>query len=623
MSDFPRWKAWLVVVVLVFGLVWALPNIFQKQPAIQIQANTGATVNSALQTRIVSILAKNQVKSGKITITTTKSGTHLLARFSSTATQLKAYSLIRDALGDRYVVALNLASTVPGWLRAIGANAMPLGLDLQGGVHFLLQVDTQAVIHQQLQRFQEDIHDSLSQKKIKFEGVTLNGNDIVVHVADEKSLDAARALISREDTQLDLSTSSMAAGGYQLRATLKPSELQKIETSIIHQNLATMRNRVNQLGVSEPLVQQQGTSRIVVELPGMQDTAEAKKVLGATATLEYHAVDENVSDPLAAQKNGTLPPQDRLYTDRQGKAYALKKKIIASGDELIDATAGLDQTTGLPEVSVVLDSAAAKRMFEFTSANVGKLMAVVYIERIPEIKVIDGKRVHTSKVKEVVINASTIQGVFGKRFQSTGLSTQQARTLALLLKSGSLAAPMNVVEERVIGPSLGQSNIDRGLLSVLLGLGFVLIAAGIYYKLFGLVADIALVFNLILLVAVLSVFQATLTMPSIAGIVLTLGMAIDANVLICERIREEMRNGSTPLASIRAGYQKAWSTILDANVTHLIASVALMTFGSGAIRGFAITLGVGILTSMFTSVTATHAITAKIHGGRKLKTLSV
>ncbi len=618
MTDFPRWKYGLVLVVLLFGILYALPNVFRPQAAVQIQGSSSNPITPALQRQVVQVLRK----AGTPDLESTRSGDKLLLRFSNTDTQLKAYTALRDGLGDRYVVALNLASTVPGWLRAIGANAMPLGLDLQGGVHFLLQVDAKSVLDQQMQRYLDDVRDSLRAKHIDYDSLNRRGGTISVVLKTAAARDAARTLIARNDSALQLANGASGNGRYVLDATLGAAELTKIENSIITQNLTTMRNRVNALGVSEPVIQQQGATRIVVELPGVQDTAQAKRILGATATLEFHPVDQS-ADIEQILKTGIVSPEDRLYRMRDGRPLVLKKKVIASGDEMVNASSGFDPQSGQPTVNVELDSAAAARMFDFTTRNVGKNMAIVYIERIPEVKQVDGKEVHTSKTKEQVISDATVQGVFSKNFQITGLTQTEAQNLALLLKSGSLAAPMNIVEERVIGPSLGQLNIEKGLLSVLLGLGLVLVAAAIYYKLFGLVADIALVFNLVLLVAVLSLFQATLTMPGIAGIVLTLGMAIDANVLICERVREELRNGSTPLASIRAGYEKAWATILDANVTHLLAAFGLMTFGSGSIRGFAITLAVGILTSMFTSVTVTHAITALIHGGRKLKTLSV
>jgi len=624
MSDFPRWKYALVIVVLALGVLYAVPNLFQRQPAVQISANRGATVDQALETRVRGILQKQNIPTQKIEL---DEKTHrLLARFSTPETQLKASDILTDELGDKYVVALNLASTVPGWLRAIHADSMRLGLDLQGGVHFLMEVDQQAVRDKQQRSYVEDIRSLLQDHKIRYRNVGKSSSGVGVNVTLRSSADRdeAATLIRSNYPDLGLSNGSSSDGHYVLEASLSDDKLRELANNAITQNVGTLRNRINALGVSEPLIQQQGESRIVVELAGVQDTAEAKKMLGATATLEYRAGYGTPQQAIDAARTGVVPPQARLYYGKEGQPYLLNKKVIATGDQLVNASSGIDPQTGTPEVSVTLNSAAAKRMFDFTSASVGKPMAVVYKETIPETKVVDGKKVRTSKTTETVISYATIQGVFSNKFQTTGLeSTEAASQLALLLRSGSLAAPVQVVEERVIGPSLGRDNIEKGVMAVLIGLAAVLLCAGIYYKLFGLVADIALFFNLVLLVAVMSLVGVTLTMPGIAGIVLTLGMAIDSNVLICERIREELRNGSTPLASIRAGYEKAWATILDANVTHLLAALALMTMGSGSIKGFGVTLFIGILTSLFTSVTVTHAITAAIHGGRKLKSLSV
>jgi preprotein translocase subunit SecD len=618
MSDFPRWKYALVAIVLALGLLYASPNAFRPQPAVQISANRGGTVDTALQKKVESTLTQARISYQDVEI----QGDRLLARFANTDVQLRASDTLRLALGDNYTVALNLATTVPEWLQSIGAHAMPLGLDLQGGVHFLMQVDQNAVLVKQQQRYLDDIRSVLRDKRIHYDSVVPSAQGVRVVLRSSADRDAAAAAITTDAPDLVLNDTTTPGGGFALQANIKPDKLRELAENTIRQNVTTLRNRINVLGVSEPVIQQQGESRIVVELPGVQDTAQAKKILGATATLEYHAVDENVN-PVDAEKSGNVPPEDRLYHMKSGQPIVLKKKTIVSGDELVDASQGYDQQTGEPDVSVELNSAGAKKMLDFTTQNVGKRMGVVYIERVPETTVVDGKEVHSSKTTEEVINAATVQGVFGKRFQTTGLGQQEAQTLAVLLRSGSLAAPVDIVEQRVIGPSLGQDNIQKGEHAVLLGLILVLAAAAFYYKLFGLVADIALFFNLVILIAVMSAIGVTLTMPGIAGIVLTLGMAIDANVLICERVREELRNGSTPLASIRAGYEKAWSTILDANVTHLLASLGLMTLGSGAIKGFGVTLFIGILTSLFTSVTVTHAITAAIHGGRKLKTLSV
>jgi preprotein translocase subunit SecD len=625
MNDFPRWKYVLVAVVLVLGLLYALPNVFPQQAAVQISANRGATVDRALEDQVKGVLDKGKLAYDSIAY----DGDRMLVRFDNTEVQLAASDALKLALGDKYVIALNLASTVPGWLRAIGADAMPKGLDLRGGVHFLMQVDDQDVMEKQQQRYVDDIRDELREAKIRYQSVGRGPQGIVVQLRSAADRDASSSLISSKSPDLVLENGAGGGDSYTLIANVKPEKITEIAQNTIRQNVATLRNRINALGVSEPLIQQQGDSRIVVELAGVQDTAEAKKILGATATLEYRAVDEQVN-ALDAANSGHVPPDDRLYYRRelgpngQRVPVVLKKKVIVSGDELVDASSAPDQQTGQPAVSVVLNSAGGRKMLDFTTENVGKPMAVVYIERTPETKIVDGKEVRSAKITEEVISVATVRGVFSNRFQTTGLSSnKEASELALLLRAGSLAAPVDIVEERVIGPSMGQDNIAKGIKAVLLGLISVLVCAALYYHLFGLIADVALFFNLVLLIAVMSAIGVTLTMPGIAGIVLTLGMAIDANVLICERIREELRNGLTPLASIRAGYEKAWATILDANVTHLLAALALMTMGSGPIRGFGITLFIGILTSMFTSVTVTHAIVNLIHSGRKLKGLSV
>ena len=619
MSDFPRWKYWLVGIVMVLGIVYAAPNAFRPQPAVQIVANREAKVDQALQKQVAGDLDKASIPFQDISIEKDR----MLVRFANTEVQLRGSDALRVALGDDYTVALNLATTVPQWLQAIGAHAMPLGLDLQGGVHFLMAVDQDAVLQKQQQRYLDDIRSTLRQKQVPYDVVSLSGDGVQAVFKTSADRDKALDAVSGDNTDLNITTSRTPGGGYALHAAIKPDVLDKLAQSTITQNVTTLRNRVNALGVSEPLIQQQGQTRIVVELPGVQDTAEAKRVLGAVASLEYHANDESVN-PQEAARTGNVPPDDRLYFTKDGQPVVLKKRVIVSGDELVDASSGYDQQTGLPNVNVTLNSTGARKMLDFTTQNVGKRMGVVYIERTPVVKIVDGKEVHSSKTTETVLNNAVIQGVFGKKFQTTGLTQQEAQTLSLMLRSGSLAAPMDIVQQSVIGPSLGQDNIKKGERAVILGLALVLVAAAIYYRLFGLVADIALVFNLLILVAIMSAVGVTLTMPGIAGIVLTLGMSIDANVLICERIREELRNGSTPLASIRAGYEKAWHVILDANVTHLLAALGLITVGSGAIKGFGVTLFIGISTSLFTSVTMTHADTALIHGRRKkLKTLWV
>ncbi len=627
MNDFPRWKYVIVVVVLLLGVLYGLPNLFVQQPAVQITANRGATVDQALKEQVQGTLEKNKIAFESIDL----SPDHLLVRLRAGENELqaKAQELLKTSLGDQYTVALNLASTVPGWMRAIGAREMPKGLDLQGGVHFLMEVDDKDVMDKQVQRYTDDIRAALRDKNIRYQSVGRGPDGIVVQLRSAADRDAALDTIQSKVPDVVVSNGKQVGDAYTLNAAVKPDKIKEIALNTIHQNQATLSNRINALGVSEPLIQQQGESRIAVDLPGVQDTAEAKKILGATATLEYRAVDEN-ANAYEAEKSGQIPPDDKLYHRRERGAdgkpipILLKKKVIVTGDELIDASSSPDQQSGTPSVSVTLNAAGGRKMLEFTSANIGKPMAVVYVEHTPEITMVDGKEVRSTKVTEEVINNATIRGVFSNRFQTTGLeSNKVASDLALLLRAGSLAAPVIIVEERVIGPSLGKDNITKGVNAVLLGLGVVLIFMAFYYWLFGLIADIALVFNLVILLAIMSAIGVTLTMPGIAGIVLTLGMAIDANVLVCERIREELRNGLTPLAAIRAGYEKAWATILDANVTHLLAALALMTLGSGAIRGFGVTLFIGILTSMFTSVTVTHAITNLIHSGRKRKGLMI
>jgi len=634
MNDFAKWKYILVAVVVLLGLLYATPILYPPQLAVQISANRGATVDDALKEKVLGILQTKKIEFNDVE----RNGDRLLARFPNSDVQLAASDSLKTELGDQYVVALNLASTVPGWLRAIGANRMPLGLDLQGGVHFLMEVDSKVALTKMQQRYVDDIRAALRNKKIRYESVNPGAQGIVTVLRSDEDRKEAGNVIAKDVNQpeklgdqppLELSDGAESNGTFPLVAKIRDATLQAEAKQIVSSNLTTLRNRVNQLGVTEPLIQQQGANRIVVELPGVQDTAEAKKILGAFATLEYHAVDES-ANPYEAEKTGNVPPDSRLYhmntngPDGKPVPVVLKKKILVGGDELVDASASVDSQDGRPAVAVHLNAVGGKKMLDFTSQNVGHRMAVVFIERTQETKMVDGKEVRAAKVTEEVISNAVIQGVFSNRFNTTGLESMKTATeLALLLRAGSLAAPADIVEQSVIGPTLGQDNIRKGFQAVMLGLAAVLIAAAVYYYVFGLIADIALILNLVLLIAVLSLLQATLTMPGIAGIVLTLGMAIDANVLICERIREELRNGSTPLASIRAGYEKAWATILDANVTHLLAAFGLFAFGSGPIKGFAVTLAVGILTSMFTSVTVTHALVNLVYSGRKLQGLAV
>ncbi len=627
MSDFPRWKYALVALVMLFGVIYALPNAFIPQPAVQVTANRGAApIDETVRQKVAAALAAQHVAAGELVV----QGDHLLATFANTDVQRMGADAMKAALGDNYTVAFKLESTVPGWLRAIGARSMPLGLDLQGGVHFLMQVDQSDVLDKQENSYADDIRSLLRDKNIHYESVTRNavpgqGIAVILRSADDRS--KASDAIANAYSDLDLANGPSTGDRFVLNAVVKPDKLRSIARDTITQNLSTLRNRINALGVSEPLIQQQGENHIVVDLAGVQDPAEAKKLIGTVATLQYRPGIGQPGDPRAqeAAKTGNIPPDANLFYMRGTQIPVLvSKKIIVTGNELTNASSGVDTRNGTANVNVTLNASGAKKMLDFTSDNIGKPMAVVYVETLYDTKMVNGKEVRTPKTTETVINDAVIQGAFSNQFETNGLGSQkEASELALLLKGGAFAAPVDIVEERVIGPSLGKDNIDKGFNAVLLGLALVLLAAAVYYKLFGLVADIALFFNLVVLVAVMSLIGVTLTMPGIAGIVLTLGMAIDANVLICERVREELRNGSTPHAAIRAGYEKAWATILDANVTHLIAALALTTMGTGAIKGFGVTLMIGILTSLFTSVTLTHAFTALIHGHRKLKTLSV
>ena len=622
MLEFPRWKNILVIVMLLFSILYALPNLFPQDPAVQIIANRGHLVDAALKERVQGTLQKQKLQFNSIE----QVRDELLVRVSNPDAQLKAADALHTELGEDYTAALNLASTVPGWLNAIGGKPMLLGLDLRGGVHFLMEVDQDAVLDKRMNGFVDEIRTLIRDNAIRGADVSRTTTGITVHVASAADATKLSGLITNDIPQLDLKPS---ADGTTLVGALKPAELKDITDGAIEQNIGTLRNRINQLGVSEPIIQRQGASRIVVELPGVQDTAQAKKVLGATATLEYRG--DADGNPYEAASTGVVPPDAKLYymhemgPDGKPVPVLLSKKIIVSGDQLESATSSTDSQTGTPAVDVTLNNIGAQRMEDYTTDHVNQKMGVVYIERTPETKMVNGQEVHSVHVTEDVINNATIQGVFGKNFQTTGLaSLKEASDLALLLRAGALAAPVDIVGERVIGPSLGQDNIDAGKRAIIIGFLAVCALMIFYYRLFGVISVLALFTNLLLLTAVLSLIHATMTMPGIAGIVLTLGMAIDGNVLIIERIREELRNGNTPVASIKAGYERAWAVILDSNVAKLIAGVALLAFGSGPVRGFAVVLLVGVLTSMFTSVTVSRAMATVVYGGgKKIRKVSV
>ncbi|GIX34343.1 MAG: protein translocase subunit SecD [Lysobacteraceae bacterium] len=617
MLEFPRWKYALVLILGLISVLYALPNVFPKDPAVQITANRGAQVDDALRERVLGVLEKEKIDFKSVEI----QAQSLLVRLPTPEVQLVAADLLRKELRDGYNVALNLASTVPDWLEAIGATPMVLGLDLQGGVHFLMEVDQKAALEKRENAIVDDIRSMLRERRIGYSEVSRANGGIVIDLRQAEDRDRVAAMIGAEIPELVVRDGDSPT---RLLANVSETAMQEIADKALEQNIGTLRKRVDELGVAEPVILRQGKSRIVVQLPGVQDTAQAKKILGATATLEYRAVVGDVGAAFEAARTGRVPPDARLYYRRERGPdgsrvpVLLSKRVIASGDQLVDAQPGFDPQSGTPMVSVRLNGVGGQRMLDFTRENVGKPMAVVFIERVPETRIVDGKEVRSTKVNEEVISVATIQGVFGKNFQTTGLdSSQEASELALLLRAGSLAAPVDIVEERVIGPSLGQENIDAGVRAILLGFALVMALMVVYYKVMGVVAIFALFMNLLMLCAALSFVDATLTMPGIAGIVLTLGMAIDGNVLILERVREELRAGNTPVGSIRAGYERAWTVILDSNVTKLIAAMALFSFGSGPVRGFAVVLFFGVLTSMFTSVTVSRAVVTLIYGRRK------
>jgi preprotein translocase subunit SecD len=604
-NRFPVWKYAMIAVAIVVAFVYALPNLFGESPAVQV-STTLATVNvdAALMSRVEADLkAANIPYTGAVL-----DSNGLRIRFADTDTQLKAKDLIEKAINEpsnpSYVVALNLLSSSPSWLTAMHALPMYLGLDLRGGVHFLLQVDMQAAITKRLDSVASDLRTTLRDKNVRHLGVTRQGDTLRVRFSDPAMRDRARDLIAT--TQPDLAATDRDEGSdYLLVCTLKPQALRRTQEYAIKQNITTLHNRINELGVAEPVIQQQGADRVVVELPGVQDTARAKEILGRTASLEIRMVDEDRMRPdiLAAAAKGEVPFGDDYYVDRNGQPLLVKKQVILTGDRLTDAQPGFDSQTNEPAVHLQLDGTGARIFQQVTRENVGKRMAILLIE----------------KGKGEVVTAPVIRSeIAGGRVQISGhMSTVEANNIALLLRAGALAAPMEIVEERTVGPSLGRENIDQGFNSTKWGFGIIVVFMSIYYLVFGVISSISLAINLLFLVALLSLLQATLTLPGIAAVALALGMAIDANVLINERIREEIRGGATPQAAIHAGYERAWGTILDSNITTLIAGLALLIFGQGPVRGFAVVHCLGILTSMFSAVTVSRAMVNLIYGHRR------
>lgn len=600
----PLWKTLLLAAVLIVGVLFALPNLFGSDPAVQISGRTSALAEEDIQG-----FTKTLESAGFDGIETRIVQGRYLALFNSEDDQIRARDLLSDTLDpNRFITSLNLVDASPAWLRNIAAP-MYLGLDLRGGVHFLMEVDMAAALDSAEERYVPDWKRLVRAEKIRGTSIQHNDGVLSARFRDVANRDRMLELFKEEGRDLDFQTTE--EGDYAfITANLTESAAEEEQRSALQQNIVTLRNRINELGVSEPVIQQQGIDRIVVQLPGVQDTGRAKDILGATATLEYRLV--------SSQSDA------RPYTRRDdGSTIMLDRDIIVTGDQIKGASSGIDQQTGTPAVFVNLDNAGARRMQEVTQDNVGNLMAVVYIENRIENVEINGEIVKkTSKVEEV-INAATIRDVLSHRFQTTGLGAQEASDLALLLRAGALKAPVQIVEERTVGPSLGKENIRQGFLSAVVGLAVVVVFMAVYYRAFGAIAGFALITNVVLIVAVLGALGATLTLPGIAGIVLTTGMAVDANVLIFERIREELRAGGAIQAAISAGYDKAFTTIADANVTTLIAAVVLFSLGTGPIKGFAVTLCIGILTSMFTAIFGTRVIVNALYGGKRLSSLPI
>ena len=621
MLEFPRWKYVVILLVVLLATLYALPNIYPQDPSVQITSNRGAPTGVELDAKIDEALSAAGVTPKSVD---TEGEGERMVRLLDLDDQTKAADALRAVLGDQYVVALNLASTVPDWLSWFGAKPMLLGLDLQGGVHFVLQVDQKAALDKRLDAYADEVRAILRDNRIRYESVERNATGtIVAQLSDAADADRALSLLATAQPTL-----LREAVGSRITIRVPEAELNQISADAIEQNITTLRNRVDEVGVGEPVITRQGSDRVVVQLPGVQDTAEAKRMIGATATLEYRAVIDG--DPYDAAATGNVPPEARVYYERRtgldGKPIPvlLSKRVIASGEQMVAAQSTLDEN-GMPAVSVTLNNVGGQRMFDFTSVSVGKPMAVVYIERVPQVTTnAAGEEVRSFRVSEEVISVANINGVFGKQFQTTGLEKAEADSLARLLRSGSLAAPMDFIEERIVGPSLGKENVERGTTAVLYAFVFTLIFFGVYYRMFGLFTCVALLLNLLMVVAIMSVFGATMSLPGFAGLALSIGMSVDANVLINERIREELRAGMPPRAAIANGYDKASGTIFDSNMTALLAGVALFAFGTGPLKGFAVTMVIGILTSVFTAVTVSRGIATLVYGGkRKLKTLAI
>ncbi|GAD80729.1 protein translocase subunit SecD [Vibrio ezurae] len=616
LNRYPLWKYLMVVMAILVAALYALPNLYGEDPAIQITGARGASVDMATMDTITNALDKENLSHKSVSL---ENGS-ILVRFNDTDTQIGARDVISEALGPDAIVALNLAASTPSWLESIGAAPMKLGLDLRGGVHFLMEVDMDSAMNKLISQQEEAFRSELREEKIRYRAIHAGKDSVEVTLRNAEQLAQAESTLKSKHPDM-LFTDSDSNGRFVLSATFTEARLTEIRNYAVEQNITILRNRVNELGVAEPLVQRQGASRIVVELPGVQDTARAKEILGATATLEFREVDMQAD--LSAAANGRVPAGSEVKFDRDGRPAVLKKRVILGGSSITDASSSADEY-GRPQVNISLDSEGGSKMAAFSRQNIGKLMATVFAEykdsgkRTPEGKVILDKH-------EEVINQATIQSALGRSFRITGIdSAAEAHNLALLLRAGALIAPISIVEERTIGPSMGQQNIDMGVQACLWGLVAVMLFTLVYYRKFGFIANMALIANLVLIIGIMSMIPgATMTLPGIAGIVLTVGMAVDANVLIFERIREELREGRSPQQAIHQGYANAFSTIADANITTLLTAIILFAVGTGAIKGFAVTLSIGILTSMFTAIIGTRCVVNLLYGGKRVTKLSI
>lgn len=615
-NKYPLWKNLLILAVLIVGAVYALPNLYGEDQAIQISGSKGITLESEDYQKIEGVIANDCPD-----CVVERNEGQALIRFKDNDLRLRMKEKLVGELGDNYIVALNLAAATPEWLKSIGAKPLKLGLDLRGGLHFLMEVDMDEAIKKIVAQSIQDFRTELREEKIRLSGIRSVGQDIVITFRDEETRNKALRLLSGKHQDLTF-TEGDSSSSFEIKAVMKPEKIKEVKTYAVEQNINIIRNRVNELGVAEPLVQRQGADRIIVELPGVEDSARAKEILGATATLEFRLVDQAAD--LQSAASGVVSSNDEVLTDRNGRPVVVTKHVILTGDHIIDAKSGMDEN-GRPEVNISLDSKGGNTMSNFTKDHIGQPMATNFIEY----KVVDDQNGGDGAVKfrkvEQIINVATIQARLGNKFRITGLdSPTEAHNLALLLRAGALIAPIQIVEERNIGPSLGKQNIDNGMRAMMYGLIVLGLFMIVYYRAFGIIANLALIFNMVLLVGVMSMIPgATMTLPGIAGIVLTIGMAVDANVLIYERIREEIRNNRGVQQAINLGYERAFVTIMDSNITSILVALILFAVGTGAVKGFALVLMIGLVCSMFTAVTCCRAIVNLIWGGRDVKKLAI